>query len=157
DYKNDPNDETHDWGGVHVNSTIISHAFYLLAEGLDGAIGLRSAASIIYRFQTQHLFAQSPFIDFRLGCISSAAELFGKDNRQARMTAQAFDTVEVFATPGTPDPTPIPTVPSPDSTLFVYYDATFDRYNLGRREGGLGDTQDGIILATGVDVVRPAV
>ena len=33
-----------DNGGVHINSTIIGHAFYLLAEGLNGAIGLLEAA-----------------------------------------------------------------------------------------------------------------
>ena len=27
-----------DFGGVHINNMIVSHAFYLLAEGLDGAL-----------------------------------------------------------------------------------------------------------------------
>jgi hypothetical protein len=66
---------------------------------LPNAIGLRSAASIVYRCQSQHLFAQSEFIDFRLGCVLSAEELFGKDSTEARVTAQAFDAVEIYATP----------------------------------------------------------
>ena len=41
-----------DNGGVHINSTIIGHAFYLLAEGLNGAIGLRAAERIFYRALT---------------------------------------------------------------------------------------------------------
>lgn len=35
-----------DNGGVHVNSSIVNRAFYLLAEGLPGAIGMEDAARI---------------------------------------------------------------------------------------------------------------
>jgi phosphoglycerate dehydrogenase-like enzyme len=73
------------------------------------------------------------------------------------MTAQAFDAVEIFATPGTPEPTPIPTVAGPDSTLFVYYDAAAGQYNLGRREAAQGDNQYGSVLAKDINLARPAV
>ncbi len=66
-----------DYGGVHVNMTIVSHCFYLLAEGMPGAIGLEDAAKIFYRAQTVHLVSGSQFVDARLACIASAEELFG--------------------------------------------------------------------------------
>ena len=66
-----------DNGGVHINSTIIGHAFYLLAEGLNGAIGLRAAERIFYRALTFHLVQNSQFIDARLACIQAAEVLFG--------------------------------------------------------------------------------
>jgi hypothetical protein len=157
DYIQQPNDENSDWGGIHVNSTIIGHAFYLLAEGLTGAIGPRSAESIFYRCLTRHLFAQSEFVDCRLGCIASAEELFGKDSTEARLTAQAFDSVEVFAAPTTPDPSPVPAVSGPDSLLFLYYDISSNSFNLGRREAALADAADGTLLTAGVQLTRPAV
>jgi bacillolysin len=156
-YFNEPNNESGDWGGVHVNATIIGHAFYLMAEGLPNAVGLRSAAAIVYRCQTQHLFAQSEFVDFRLGCVLSAEELFGKESTEARITAQAFDTVEIYGTPGTPEPSPIPVVTGPDSILFVYYDLAAKQFNLARREAAQGDQSQGTILAYDVSLVRPAV
>jgi bacillolysin len=156
-YLNEPNNANGDWGGVHVNATIIGHAFYLMAEGLPDAIGLRPAASIVYRCQTQHLFAQSEFVDFRLGCVLSAEELFGKDSTEARVTAQGFDAVEIYGAPGTPEPTPLPVVTGPDSTLFVYYDVTAKQFNLARREAAQGDQPEGTILAYDVSLVRPAV
>src|SRR6185295_17174048 len=152
-----PDNDDGDYGGVHINAPIIGHAFYLLAQGLTGAIGLRSAESIFYRCLTKHLFAQSEFVDGRLGCIASAEELFGKDSTEARMTAQAFDTVEVFAAPTTPEPTPIPAVPGPDSTLFVYSNSQQSQYGLARREAAQGDKQNGTVLADGVSLSRPAV
>jgi Zn-dependent metalloprotease len=157
EYIQQPNDENNDWGGIHVNSTIISHAFYLLAEGLTDAIGLRSAEAIFYRCLTQHLFAQSEFVDCRLGCIASAEELFGKDSTEARVTGQAFDAVEVFAAPTTPDPSPVPAVSGPDSLLFLYYDPSSRAFDLARREAALADTADGTLLTAGVQLTRPTV
>ena len=137
-----------DNGGVHINSSIINHCFYLLAVGLDGAPGLRDAEQIFYRAMTTQLQKQSQFIDMRLGSVISAEELFGKDSTQARKTREAFDRVELFDAPNTPDPTPIPTINAPDSTLFLRYDPFFDGIILGRREQAAGDPQDGVMLDT---------
>jgi bacillolysin len=146
-----------DHGGVHFNSSIINHAFYLLAEGLPEAIGRGDAERIFFRNLTQHLQAQSQFIDCRLGCVASAEELFGANSTQARATAAAFDAVEIFAAPTTPDPTPVPVVQGPDSALFVYFDDVFGTYGLGRREGALGDNEFGSAFADDVRASRPAV
>ena len=85
-----------DNGGVHINSTIFSHAYYLLAVGLKGAIGVPPAEKIFYRALTVHLSPSSQFVDARLACIQAAEELFGAKSAQAKRVAAAFDTVEIF-------------------------------------------------------------
>ena len=147
-----------DEGGVHVNSSIINRAYYLLAAGLDGAIGLRAAERIFYRALTVHLVQNSQFVDARLACIQAAEELFGPESVQARKTVEAFDAVEISdSAPPTPDPPDIPSVRGPDSTLFVYQDE-FGNFRLGRREDALGDEAHGSQLATAiVAAARPSV
>jgi Zn-dependent metalloprotease len=141
---------TDDNGGVHSNSGILNHAFYLLADGLSGGgIGLHDAERIFYRALTVHLVANSRYIDARLAAVASARELFGEGSRQAERTGAAFDAVEVFAGRGTPNPQPFPGVAGEDATLFVYYDRSQDAYLLGpprarparrgrRRQAGAG-------------------
>ncbi len=108
-----------DNGGVHFNSSINNHAFYLLAEGLPGAIGDEQAAQIFYRSMTMHLTKRSQFVDSRRGCVTAAEELFGVGSPQALKTAEAFDAVEVFDTGATPEPDPFPVPVGSDQTLFV--------------------------------------
>lgn len=152
-----PNSSDGDHGGVHINSLIIGHAFYLLAEGLNGAIGPQDAAQIFYRCLTQRLQRQSQFIDARLGCIASAEALFGIGSTQARKTAEAFDAVEIFGAPPTPEPTPLPPVQGPDSTLLISFNPAFGGLALGRRETALNDPIDGVALVNSVKQARPAV
>lgn len=152
-----PNRSDADYGGVHINSSIINHCFYLLAEGLPDAIGMIDAERIFYRCLTQHLQKQSQFVDARLGCITSAEELFGVDSPQALKTAEAFDAVEILATPPTPPPPPLPPVAGVDSVLFVSFDPDFFEVALGRRETALGDPDLGVWMVDAVGLARPAV
>ena len=146
-----------DNGGVHVNSGIINRAYYLLAAGLDGAIGLRDAERIFYRALTVYLTRNSQFIDARLACIQAAEDIFGAGSAQARKTAEAFTAVEIGAAPPTPDPPDIPSVRGPDSTLFVYRDQS-GNFRLGRREDARGDENHGSQLANAVvAAARPSV
>lgn len=126
-----------DNGGVHINMTIVTHAFYLLAAGLDGAIGLEDAAKIFYRAQTVHLVAGSQFVDDRLACVTAAEELFGVDSPKVTKVKEAFDAVEIFDNPQTPTPPPTPPVSGPDSALFLRSDGW--GYGLARYEESLGD------------------
>jgi len=85
-----------DSGGIHLNSTIISHAYYLLAEGLPEAIGILDAEKIFYRSLTSGmLHKQSQFIDVRRSAIRSAKELFGNNSIKAAKVAEAFNAVEI--------------------------------------------------------------
>lgn len=144
-----------DNGGVHINSSIINHCFYLLAEGLPGAIGRADAERIFYRALTAHLSKNSQFLDARLACIQSATELFGASSAQATKTAEAFDEVEILAATPAPPPPDTPPVAAADSTLFVYRDGPI---LLGRRETALGDPAEGVGLGTtAAAAARPAV
>ncbi|MGE3311720.1 MAG: M4 family metallopeptidase [Limisphaerales bacterium] len=152
-----PNTDEADHGGVHLNSSIINHCFWLLAEGLPGAVGLQDAERIFFRTLTQHLQAQSQFVDARLGAIASAEELFGADSTQARKTGEAFDAVEIFAAPKTPPPPSVPVVSGPDSTLFIAADPFFGDLALYRHEAAQGDGPTGSDFAGGIMLSRPAI
>lgn len=141
------NAQKSDNGGVHINSSIINHAFYLLAQGPEGAIGLRDTEQIFYRAMTLHLQKQSQFIDMRHACATSAEELFGRDSTQARKTAQAFDAVEILEAPVTPTRSSIPAVQAADSTLYLRYNPFLGIY-LVRREDALRDPAAGTPLNT---------
>jgi Zn-dependent metalloprotease len=144
--------------GVHINSGIINRAYYLLAEGLPGAIGIADAEQTFYRALTAHLFRDAKFIDARHACIAAAEELFGANSVQAAKVAEAFDAVEIFDDTPTAPPTPFPEIDAPDSTLFVFWDADVGTYFLGRRETALGDAQLGSPLsAFDVSPSRPSV
>lgn len=144
-----------DNGGVHSNSGIINRAFYLLAQGMTGAIGRADAEKIFYRTLTQHLSKNSQFIDARLGAIAAADALFGANSNQSRKTAEAFDLVEIFASAKTPDKPDIPVVQGSDSTLFLY--KSNNVWGLGRRETP-PDPSQGIALSRfAVAQSRPAV
>lgn len=132
-----------DSGGVHVNSGIVNRAFYLLAEGLPGAIGMEDAEKIFYRALTVHLTANAQFLDARLACIQSAEELFGAGSPQALKTADAFDEVEIFDAG-----VPVPRVPdSDDSALGISYSFSTGGFVLQGRDGALSSA----------GVVRPSV
>ena len=96
------NFQNRDSGGVHINSLIISHAYFLLAAGMEGALPPTKAASIFYRALTTHLVSQSQFLDGRIACIQAAKELFGDASAEATKTEQAFDGVEIFDGAGQP-------------------------------------------------------
>lgn len=145
-----------DYGGVHINCTIIEHAFYLLAEGLSGAIGNEDAAKIFYRALAYHLVMNSQFVDARLACIASAEELFGANSTQAKKTAEAFDAVEISDTDPTPPPSDTPPASGDDSILFVYYEPQVQAYFLGRYQKN--DPGAGVRLSVNpVKQMRPSV
>ncbi len=152
-----------DNGGIHINSTIIGHAFYLLAKD----IGLRAAEQIFYHALTTYLVQNSQFIDARLACIDAAEdlpkmylELYPDDDAAQKLVQaveKAFDDVEIFGPGSTPDPPDIPVVRGPDATLFVYRDV-LGQFRLGRWEDAQGDGKQGVQLAEDIVVrARPSV
>lgn len=148
-----------DHGGVHLNNTIISRAYFLLAGGLRGAIGNNDAERIFYRCLTVHMKPRSQFIDARLGCIAAAEAHFGANSTQALLTAEAFDAVEIYATPASAEqPASVnAAVAAADSTMFMREHWFWTRDDLGRRETARGDSSSGSILVTSVKLSRPSV
>lgn len=81
-----------DNGGVHINSGIPNHAFYLFATGTG--MNKDKAEKIYYHALTHYLGRTSRFADLRLAVIQSAKDLFGDTEVQAARTA--FDKVGIL-------------------------------------------------------------
>jgi len=86
-----------DFGGVHINSGIPNHSFYLLAI----EIGITKAEQIYYRALTNYLTKSSQFIDLRLAVIQSAKDLHGSNANEATEAAAVFDFIKIFDGQGT--------------------------------------------------------
>jgi Zn-dependent metalloprotease len=72
----DDNDPRHDNGGVHINSGIPNHAFYLAATAIGG-FAWEKAGKIWYGALTKHLKPNSQFRDAANATVAVAEELFG--------------------------------------------------------------------------------
>lgn len=105
EFVSQPNTEQGDWGGVHKNSGIPNHAFYLVANN----IGRLKAGKIWYRALTLYLTRSSQFIDARIATIKAATDLYGASSFEVANVKSAWDAVEVFDGNATPLP--------PSSTL----------------------------------------
>lgn len=98
---------TNDNGGVHTNSGVQNHWFYLLAEGGTGenddrvsyqvtSIGLDDAAAIAYRNLTQYLLPDSKYTDAANYSIQAAEDLFGQESQQLLSTRSAWEAVGIY-------------------------------------------------------------
>ncbi len=114
---------TADSGGVHTNSGIGNHAFYLIAAGgtnrISGVnvsgIGTTDAAKVWYRALTVYMTSGTNFADARTATVNAANDLFGSTSTQAVTVAKGWCAVGVGACPTTPTPTPTAT-PTPNPT-----------------------------------------
>jgi Zn-dependent metalloprotease len=86
--------------GVHVNSTIVGHAYYLLASN----IGVAAAAQIFYRTLTVYLGPNSTMEDARNSAIQAATDLYGGGSNQYNKTVSAFNSVGLNGTNQPPAP-----------------------------------------------------
>ncbi len=104
-----------DNGGVHFNSGVQNHWFYLLSEGGSGindngdtyditGIGMSKAAAITYRNLTTYMTSASQYADAREGAIQSAIDLYGVDSEEALQTAAAWCAVGLGNCNATPPP-----------------------------------------------------
>jgi len=78
--------------GVHINSGIPNHAFYLIATD----IGTSKAEKIYYRTLTRYLTSSSEFLDLRFAVIKAASDLHGSSSAEVSSVKSAFDKVEIF-------------------------------------------------------------
>ena len=86
--------------GVHVNSTIVGHAYDLLAT----EIGVPAAAQIFYRGFTIYPRPNSTMEDARSATIQAAIDLYGNGSTQHNKTAGAFNSVGLNGTNQPPAP-----------------------------------------------------
>jgi len=93
-------------GGVHINSGVQNHWFYLLSEGGNSpqpgntttvlGIGREKAALITYRNLTEHMMSYSNYADARIGSILAAVDAFGACSFEVEQTINAWDAVNVM-------------------------------------------------------------
>jgi thermolysin len=98
---------TDDNGGVHWNSGIANHAFYLAIEGGTnrtsglavegvGAADREQIEKVFYRAFVYFLTADATFFQARLATIQSARELYGAGSPAERAITQAWTAVGVY-------------------------------------------------------------
>lgn len=112
-----------DNGGVHVNSGIANHAFYLAIEGGRnrfsgrtvqgvGAANREQIEKVFYRAFTSMLPSNATMYIARLATIQSARDLYGAGSAPERAVTQAWDAVGVTSPAGalttTFSPNPVP-------------------------------------------------
>ncbi|MDQ2747114.1 MAG: M4 family metallopeptidase, partial [Acidobacteriota bacterium] len=120
-----PNSNTNDNCGVHTNSSIVNHTYYLNAAGgtnrVSGvtvpSIGTGAAEKIWFRALTVYMTSGTTFAQARTATLSAATDLYGASSSQYNSVATAWCAVGVGACPtgGTPTPTPTAT-PTPNPT-----------------------------------------
>lgn len=95
-----------DNGGVHINSSIANHAFYLAVMGGTnrvsglvvtgvGFVNLEQMEQIFFRAFTQMLTPSSNFADARVATIQAARDLYGANSAPERAITQAWTAVGV--------------------------------------------------------------
>ena len=112
--------------GVHTNSSIANHAYYLIANGgtnrVSGiavtGIGASAAERIFYRALTVYMTSSTNFSGARTATLNAATDLYGSGSTQYNGVAQGWCAVGVGSCPGGGTPTPTPT-PGGGSELFV--------------------------------------
>ena len=90
----DDNDPRNDNGGVHINSGIPNHAFYLAATALGGR-AWEAAGRIWYVTLTERTTAHAQFADVARATVGVARDLFGSGD-EARAIEDAWTQVGVL-------------------------------------------------------------
>jgi bacillolysin len=93
-----PNTQAGDWGGVHTNSTIYGHAFYLLANGGTNkvsqiavtGIGVDKAAKIYYTAFTSYLTPSSNFLNAANALLKAASVIYGSASSEYQQTVTSM-------------------------------------------------------------------
>lgn len=97
-----------DYCGVHTNSGVLNHWFYILSIGKSGTndigsvynvtgISIDKAAKIAYRLESVYLAANSTYADARTFGIQSAIEIYGANTPEVIATTNAFYAVGIGA------------------------------------------------------------
>ncbi|MFD1094454.1 M4 family metallopeptidase [Salegentibacter chungangensis] len=100
-----PTDQN-DYCGVHTNSGVLNHWFYILAVGKSGTndigdsysvngISIDKAAQIAYRLESVYLSANSTYANARTYGIQAATDLYGAESPEVIATTNAFYAVGV--------------------------------------------------------------
>ncbi|WP_281324452.1 M4 family metallopeptidase [Flavobacterium sp. IMCC34518] len=109
--------------GVHRNSGVLNHWFYILSVGKSGTndigsaynvtgITIDKAAKIAYRLESVYLSANSTYANARTYGIQAATDLYGAGSAEVIATTNAFYAVGVGAAYSASTDTTAPTAPT---------------------------------------------
>ncbi len=95
-----------DFCGVHTNSGVLNHWFYILVTGKTGSndagdvydvtgIGMTKAQEIAYLTLRDYLSPNSTFMDARNSAIEVASNLYGSNSAERKTTQDAFFAVNI--------------------------------------------------------------
>ena len=98
--------QSNDYCGVHTNSGVLNHWFYLLVAGGSGTndigssynvsgIGMSKAGNIAYRLESVYLSANSTYADARASGIQSAIDLYGAGSSEEIAVTNAWHAVGI--------------------------------------------------------------
>ncbi|MFC4162242.1 M4 family metallopeptidase [Epilithonimonas zeae] len=158
-----PAQDTNDYCGVHTNSGVLNHWYYVLVQGKTGTndigksysvtgIGFEKASKIVYRLETAFLSSNSTYMNARNFGIQVATELYGANSAEAIATQDAFYAVGLGAkyNPNGPD-TIAPTTPlnleatsTTNVSTYLTWDASTDNFALD----GYNVYKDNVLLGT---------
>ena len=99
---------SNDYGGVHTNSGVMNHWFYILSVGATSSndngdaysvtgLTIDVAAKIAYRIESVYLSANSTYADARSFSIQAAEDLYGAGSNEVIQTTNAWYAVGVGA------------------------------------------------------------
>ncbi len=93
---------TQDYGGVHINSSIINKCAYLISEGGShegvnvNGIGRDKMGDIFYRALSAHMTSTTDFSQLREVTVYAASELYGSGSDEVQTVMDAFDAVGII-------------------------------------------------------------
>lgn len=97
DYVSLPDTENDDWGGVHINSGIPNHAFYLVAMKIGG--NAWDAAGRVWYETMRSCGPKTDFQEFADKSYSTAARLYGVGSSQQDAVGTAWSEVGIAVAP----------------------------------------------------------
>lgn len=106
---------SNDNGGVHINSGIPNHAFYLFAT----ATTKEKAEQVYYRALANYLTKSSKFIDLRIAVVRAATDIHGAGSAEVTAAENAFTAVGIGSGTGTNTNPTLPTNPGADFVLIT--------------------------------------
>ena len=103
-----------DNGGVHINSGIVNHAFYVTAVEIGG-FAWGKAGRIWYKALTEKMNSNSNFQNAADLTFDAAGEIFGANSLEQKAVKLGWSQVGITVTNAGDDTTPVPTpVPTPE-------------------------------------------
>jgi bacillolysin len=162
--------QSNDYCGVHTNSGVLNHWFYILVQGKSGTndigssynvtgIGMDKAANIAYRLESVYLSSNSTFANARTSGIQAATDLYGANSAEVIATTNAFYAVGVGSAYQGATDTQAPTAPTSlvasgttSTTTTLYWSASSDNVGVVGYDVYRGTTNLGTVTSTSANI-----